>query len=149
MHAPTLFLNAFGLAATAFSIFMWVPQARMTWQNRNNPIRLAGISETTQWLSMVGALAWAAFGALSESFWVMAPSFVSFPLALATIFVVRRGRRLAPVTRSVPIISTSTAPLSVIDFTESVPVVPGESAYAVGEVTADAYPATGTVAVLA
>jgi hypothetical protein len=37
----------------------------------------------------------------------MAPCFLSVPLGLATIFVIRRGRRLPPPTISVPIIDSS------------------------------------------
>jgi uncharacterized protein with PQ loop repeat len=110
-----IFVNAIGFVATAFSICMWIPQARITWQNRNDPIRLAGVSETTQWLSMCGYLLWGVFGVMIESFWVAAPSLVSFPLSVATIIVVRRGRRL-PATRTVPILST-TGPMDVIPAT--------------------------------
>ncbi|HEU4808300.1 MAG TPA: hypothetical protein VFT01_08565 [Homoserinimonas sp.] len=157
MHIDDLVLNALGFAATGFSIFMWIPQARTTWQNRNDALRLAGISETTQWLLMIGYLLWGIYGVMSESFWVAAPSVVSFPLALATIVLIHRGRRLPPATRAVSIISM-TEPLSVGAMTEqvvetttaSIPIISTEAAVAVGETTAtDSFPNTGTVPILA
>lgn len=132
MAIDTLLLDLLGFAATAFSVCMWIPQARTTWQSRNDAIRLAGISETTQWLMLIGYLLWGLFGVLSESLWVAAPSMVSIPLALVTIVVVRRGRRL-PLSRSVSIISTS-EPLSVAVATGSIPILSTDDTIAVGEI---------------
>jgi uncharacterized protein with PQ loop repeat len=147
MDIDHLLVNMLGFAATAFSVLMWIPQARTTWQNRNDAIRLAGISETTQWFTMIGALLWGVFGVLSHSFWVAAPTLVSLPLALATIVVVRRGRAL-PLTRSVPIISTS-EPLSVLEGTGSISIVSTEGAAAVGEIgMSHASASTGTIPIL-
>lgn len=123
MDTTELLINVLGFVATLFAIFMWVPQARITWQNRNNAQKLAGVSETTQWLSAVSYLLWGVFGALSESFWVMAPSLISFPLSVATIVVVRRGRRLPPLTKSIPIIPMTTGSISVITTTAQLPIV--------------------------
>ncbi|MCU1425784.1 MAG: hypothetical protein JWM51_2075 [Microbacteriaceae bacterium] len=122
MHIDPLLMNLLGFTATMFSVLMWIPQAATTWRNRNDTLRLAGISESTQWLTMMGALAWGVFGLLSGSFWVAAPSAVSFPLALATIVVVRQGRRMRHVVTSVPIISTS-EPLAASDRTGSIPII--------------------------
>ena len=36
MGTAELIINVLGFVATLFAIFMWVPQARITWQNRNN-----------------------------------------------------------------------------------------------------------------
>lgn len=104
MDVPALMLNILGFIATTVAIVMWVPQARTTWGNRNDALKLAGVSEATQWLSATSYLLWGFFGAFSMSFWVMAPSIVSFPLSIATIIVVRRSRRLPGATRSTPII---------------------------------------------
>lgn len=144
-----LLVNVIGFVATGFGLFMWVPQARATWRNRNDAIRLAGVSETTQWLAVGSYLLWGAFGALSESFWVAAPSLVGFPLAVATIIVVRRGRRLPPLTKSIPIIAT-TGPLSVIAaVTASIPIVSTSTTATVGGTGGPgSYTATGTIPVL-
>lgn len=131
VHISAFVANALGFVATSFSIVMWVPQARITWRNRNHPIRLAGVSETTQWLSMIGYLLWGVFGILIGSVWVAAPSVVSFPLSIATIVIVRRGRRMIPATVAVPIApimepepepeSAESASESVSDWTGSIP----------------------------
>lgn len=135
MHISALVANALGFVATSFSIVMWVPQARITWRNRNHPIRLAGVSETTQWLSMIGYLLWAVFGILIGSFWVAAPSFVSFPLSIATILIVRRGRRLIPATPAIPI-APITEPLPVLGSTGPTPVAAAAGAVHVPVVSA-------------
>lgn len=120
VHISAIVVNALGFVATSFSIVMWIPQARTTWRNRNHPIRLAGVSETTQWLSMIGYLLWGVFGVLIGSVWVAAPSLVSFPLSIATIVIVRRGRGLIPATAAVPI-APITEPAAVSDWTGSIP----------------------------
>ena len=148
MHIDAVALNLLGFAATGFSIFMWIPQARTTWKNRNDPGRLAGISETTQWLTMIGYLLWGLFGVLSQSYWVAAPTVVAFPLALATIFVVRRGRRLPPLVTSVSIIAID-EPLSVSDMTGSIPIISTEDDVAVGDIVdAQSSPMTGTITII-
>ncbi|MEX1078317.1 MAG: hypothetical protein WED09_04335 [Homoserinimonas sp.] len=152
MHIDELVLNALGFAATGFSLLMWIPQARTTWLNRDDSLKLAGVSEATQWLMMVGYLLWGLFGVLSSSLWVAAPSVISIPLALGTIVVVRRGRRLAPTTRSVSIISMDeplsagvmTDPLSnVAATTQPIPIISSESSVAVGESTS-----TGSISII-
>lgn len=144
MHISALVANALGFVATSFSIVMWVPQARITWRNRNNPIRLAGVSETTQWLSMIGYLLWGVFGILIGSVWVAAPSFVSFPLSIATIVIVRRGRRLVPEADE---IVAASHPVQVNDWTGSIPTFLIEEA-AIREEAANHTPTT-PIAVLA
>lgn len=163
MHVDDFIINALGLVGTGFSICMWAPQARITWQSRNDPARLAGVSETTQWLLLIGYLIWGVYGVLSGSIWITMPSIVASPLALATIIVVRRGRRL-PMTVSVPIISaneshsdvdTTTGVIPVIpvadtvheiDMTSPIPIVSTEVDV---EVQDEAEPATGTIPIFA
>lgn len=148
MNIDDLVLNALGFAATGFSVLMWIPQARTTWLNRNDPTKLAGVSEATQWLLFTGYLLWGLFGVLSESLWVAAPSVVSIPLALATIVIVRRGRVLPPVVTSVSIIAID-EPLSVADTTGSIPIISTGDDVAVGDVLSPtASPATGTITII-
>jgi uncharacterized protein with PQ loop repeat len=129
MDITDIALNTLGLAGTAFSFLMWVPQARITWQSRNDAVRLAGISETTQWLLVFGYTVWGTYGVLSQSMWVAAPSLVAVPLAAATIVVIRRGRRLPDDGRSFPIFSSTDAdPIATITdgliaLTESIPII--------------------------
>src|SRR5690606_30666381 len=120
--------------------------------------RLAGVSEATQWMLVIGYLLWGLFGVLSESLWVAAPSAVAIPLALATIMLIHRGRRLAPVTRSVSIIAMDepisagvmSDPLVVVPATtQSIPIISTEASVAVGETaTHEGYSATGPIPIL-
>lgn len=129
MDITEIAINALGFAGTAFSFLMWVPQARITWQSRNDAVRLAGISETTQWLLVFGYTVWGAYGVLSASMWVAAPSVIAIPLAAATIVVIRRGRLLADDGRSFSIFSSTDAdPITsisdgLIALTESIPII--------------------------
>jgi len=129
MDITDLATNALGFVGTGFSFLMWMPQARITWQSRNDAVRLAGISETTQWLLVFAYSVWGAYGVLSESLWVAAPSAIAIPLAAATIVVIRRGRRLPDEGRSFPIFSSTDAdPLVTLSdglasLTESIPII--------------------------
>lgn len=148
MDINPLVINAIGFTATGFSILMWLPQARTTWQSRNNAVRLAGISETTQWLLVGGYLLWSAFGLLSGSLWVAAPSVVALPVAMATIVLIHRGRRLPEPTRSVPILSVSET-VSMAPITAATPIISTDADVAVGEtVTAEPYTNTGIIPIL-
>jgi len=159
MHIDDFALNALGFAATGFSVLMWLPQARTTWLNRNDAIKLAGVSEATQWMLLAGYLLWGLFGVLSESLWVAAPSVVAMPIALATIVLIHRGRRLAPATRSVSIIAMDESisagvmsdPLVVVPATtQSIPIISTESSVAVGESsTHGSFTTTGQIPILA
>src|SRR5690606_4994269 len=84
-----------------------------------------------------------------ESLWVAAPSVVSMPLALATIFVVRRGRGLPSLTTSVSIIAID-EPLSVADTTGSIPIISSDGSGAVGAITTPTLsPTTVTTMIIA
>lgn len=146
MDITGLLTNGIGFIATLFSIVMWVPQARITWRNRNDAVRLAGVSEATQWCSMIGYLLWGVFGMLIGSFWVAAPSVVSFPLSLATIVVVRRARRMSPAAASVSIITMS-EPLAETDPTDAVAILSTASIPVITTGAGDA-PSTVTVPIL-
>ncbi|TQO18777.1 uncharacterized protein with PQ loop repeat [Rhodoglobus vestalii] len=133
MDTTDFAINVLGFMGTGFSFLMWMPQARITWQSRNDAVRLAGISETTQWLLVLAYSVWGAYGVLSGSFWVAAPSAIAIPLAAATIVVIRRGRMLPDEGRSFPIFSSTDAdPLATISdgliaLTESIPIIASSS----------------------
>ncbi len=141
-------INALGFSATVLSILMWIPQARSTWQHRNDPVRLAAISETTQWLLMACYLLWGVFGLASQSFWVAAPSVVAFPLALATVVIVRRGRRLPSAIGTVAIIGTAEM-IPVAPVTASHQIFSAERGATADVRTRDAFTATGAIPILA
>jgi len=170
MNITDFAINALGFVGTIFSFLMWVPQARTTWQSRNDAVRLAGISQTTQWLLVFGYTVWGAYGLMSASLWVAAPSAVAIPLAAATIVVIRRGRRLPDDGRSFPIFSSTDAdPLVTISdglvaLTESIPIISmsnetateaAVSSHASSDVLGEplpasaGYAATGTIPILA
>ena len=141
-------INTLGFGATVLSILMWIPQARSTWQNRNDPMRLAAISETTQWLLMGCYLLWGVFGIISGSFWVAAPSVVAFPLALATVIIVRRGRRL-PAAIGTDITMSGADDMPEGPITQSIPIFSGESAAEAKEAVRELFPSTGAISILA
>lgn len=127
---------------------MWLPQARTTWQNRNDPLRLTGISEATQWLLVACYLLWGVYGVVSHSPWVSAPSVLAVPLAIATIVIVRRGRALPPATRSVPIITVD-KPMSGDNVTESIPIIRGGQPIGAAELHVNVtHPPTGSMPIL-
>ncbi len=128
MDISIVLVNALGLAATSSSLLLWLPQARTTWQNRNDPVRLTGISAATQWLLLSSSLLWGTYGLVIQSVWVSVPNIVSIFLAVATIVILRRGRSLSPVTKSIPII-TLDEPMSTSWVAETAPItVPGQRA---------------------
>lgn len=156
MVIDSALVNALGFGATVLSILMWIPQASSTWKNRNDPMRLAAISETTQWLLMACYLLWGVFGVISASLWVAAPSVVAFPLALATVVIVRRGRRLPTAIRTVQILSTAdalsvglnTQPIPIIS-TQPIPIISSEWGTETTEPARDSFTSTGIIPILA
>lgn len=88
-----LFVNLLGFTASIISFVMFLPQARSTWQHRNSPKELQGVSAGTQYLILVNATIWAVYGVLTGAYWSAAPGLVNFPLALATLFFLHRGRK--------------------------------------------------------
>ncbi len=149
MDISIVLVNALGFVATGFSILMWLPQARTTWQNRNDPVRLTGISEGTQWLLVACYVLWGAYGVVSQSLWVSAPSVLAVPLAIATIVIIRRGRTLPLVTRSIPIITVD-EPMSAGPVPASTPIiVSAQPADAVELRPSRSQPPTGSLPVLA
>lgn len=140
MDISVILVNALGFVATGFSILMWLPQARTTWKNRNDPVRLTGISEGTQWLLVACYVLWGAYGVVIQSLWVTAPSVLAVPLAIVTIVIIRRGRTLPLATRSIPIITVD-EPMSAGPATASAPIIaPAQSV---------TNPATGSLPILA
>lgn len=92
MHALT---ETLGLLASLTSFILWVPQGLRVWRARRDPASLTGLAVSTQVISLVGNVLWAAYGVLIGSFWVGAPVVVNVPILLMTIVVLRRARRAA------------------------------------------------------
>lgn len=96
MDFTDLITHAVGLCASTIAFLLWLPQARLTWQLRHEPTKLAGISLGTQWLVILNATLWFAYGWLESAFWIAAPGFINLPLASATILMVYRARSRPP-----------------------------------------------------
>lgn len=82
-----------GPIASVMSFLLFLPQAMKTWQNRNDPHALRGLSIWTQVALLANALLWAGYGLDTRAFWVAAPGLINGPLAIATIFLILRSRR--------------------------------------------------------
>ncbi|WP_459790760.1 SemiSWEET family sugar transporter [Lactococcus garvieae] len=74
-----------GLFANATSFILWLPQARTTWKNKNNPEALQGISLGTQVIAGVNTSAWCIYGLLIHDIWLPLGTLIVLPLALWTI----------------------------------------------------------------
>lgn len=88
-----MLINLLGFTASIISFIMWLPQAKITWNNRHSPALLTSISEGTQFLVMVNATIWAVYAIATESYWTGAPGLVNLPLALLTLMLIRRAKR--------------------------------------------------------
>lgn len=89
-----MLLNLLGLTASIISFVLWFPQAMQTWRVRNDPQAMAGISVGTQWLLVANAIIWASYAVLAHAWWSGVPSLVNLPLALGTLYLIYRTRRL-------------------------------------------------------
>lgn len=87
----TLTVNIVGFLASSFSFILWLPQARLTWLNRKNPEKLSGISLGTQYAVVCNALLWGVYAFLAEAWWAGALGIVNLPLALGTIYLVKKA----------------------------------------------------------
>ncbi|GFZ89820.1 hypothetical protein GCM10011359_18870 [Nesterenkonia alkaliphila] len=83
-----------GACGTVLAFLLFLPQARRTWANRHRPNRLEGISLLTQVCVIANAAIWGLYAVLADAFWTGAPGFINAPLAVCTIVLLVRGRRL-------------------------------------------------------
>lgn len=89
-----------GFLASLIAFALFLPQARRTWQVRDDPHALAGISTGTQWLLLTNAALWGVYAVLTEAFWVGAPGLVNGPLAIATLALIARAKHRTRVRRA-------------------------------------------------
>lgn len=82
------------IIAPILSFGMFVPQAILTWKNRNND-QYAGVSVWTQILIIINAISWGIVGWDLSSFAVMAPGLVNLPLAVFTVIIILRNKNKA------------------------------------------------------
>lgn len=82
-----MIVNLLGGLANMTSLFLWFPQASMTWKYRNDPKALKGISIGTQILVMINTSSWCIYGILIQNLWLSVGTVVILPLAVFTIIL--------------------------------------------------------------
>lgn len=95
MPTSALLTEAVGFLASAVSFVLWWPQAARVWRHRDDGGRLGGVSIGSQVLLVLNAALWGGYAVATGSFWVGAPGLVNAPLALGTIVLLRRSRRVS------------------------------------------------------
>ncbi|KQR12234.1 hypothetical protein [Cellulomonas sp. Leaf334] len=95
MPTSVLLTEGIGFLASAVSFVLWWPQAARVWRHRRDGGRLGGVSITSQVLLVVNAALWGGYAFVTGSFWVGAPGLVNAPLAVGTIVLLRRSRRVS------------------------------------------------------
>lgn len=83
-----------GITGAVITFILWIPQARTTWLNRQRPEALAGISLGTQSLMLLNSFVWGGYAIALNEFWVGAAGIVNAPLAVITMSLILKGRRL-------------------------------------------------------
>jgi len=89
-----ILINVVGFIGSSLSFILWIPQAKLTWNNRHSPEKLAGVSKGTQYVVLANATTWGIYAALTQAWWVGAPGLINFPLALGTLLLIRRSRKV-------------------------------------------------------
>lgn len=87
--------HASGIIASATAFILWLPQARAVWRHRGDPHALAAVSLATQVILLGNAAIWGFYAFQTQAFWVGAPGVVNAPLALVTIGLILRSRRIS------------------------------------------------------
>jgi uncharacterized protein with PQ loop repeat len=88
-----------GLLANATSFILWLPQARTTWKNRNNPEALQGVSLGTQVIAALNTSAWCIYGLLIHDMWLPLGTLIVLPLALWTIILKLKAVKVIPLSK--------------------------------------------------
>lgn len=112
-----------GFLASITGLLLWLPQGQRVWRDRHEPERLAGISVSTQVLSLAGNVLWLVHAIGIGSFWLGAPSVVNVPIAIMTIVVVRRAARGTVLPTAVVQQAAAGTPLVPVAAPVAVPVV--------------------------
>lgn len=81
-----------GAIAVAHSIVVYIPQAILVWQMRNDYAALRSVSIPTYALMLSTATVWITYGVFLDAFWVAVSTVVNFPIALSVMYLVWRAR---------------------------------------------------------
>ena len=90
----TAYIDVLGFIASVVSFVLWWPQAALVWRCRQHGEQLRGVSTPSQVLLLMNACLWGAYALGTGSLWVGAPGLVNGPLAIVTVVLLRRSRRL-------------------------------------------------------
>ena len=88
------YIDLLGFIASVISFVLWWPQAALVWRCRTHREQLRGVSTSSQALLLMNACLWGAYAVGTGSLWVGAPGLVNGPLAIVTIVLLRRSRRV-------------------------------------------------------
>lgn len=83
-----------GAIATVISFILYIPSGITVWKNRSNPRALQGVSIATNTMILINTVLWGAYAVLTNQIFVGLSGLVSGPLALATIVLVLRSRKM-------------------------------------------------------
>jgi len=86
-------IQVMGVCASIMSLMIWLPQAKRTWQNRNNAKEMSAISIQTQMLLIVNNIMWIVYGThIAGGFWIWAAAIVNIPVAVMTTYLILRSK---------------------------------------------------------
>lgn len=80
-------IHVLGFLANVTSLVLWIPQARITYQNRHDRNALNGISYGTQVIASLNTILWCIYGLMIQSYWLAMGTVIILPLALWTIWL--------------------------------------------------------------
>lgn len=86
-------VNIIGALANLTSLILWLPQAKITWNNRNNKQALSGISIWTQLIVSINTVMWCIYGVMIDNVWLPIGTIMILPLAVMTIVLKMRLNR--------------------------------------------------------
>lgn len=89
-----LITDVIGFVSSVISFVLFLPQAKRTWEVRHDPKSLRGVSSGTQWLILCNATLWGVYAVMTGAFWVGAPGLVNAPLAITTLILIGRAKRI-------------------------------------------------------
>ena len=90
-----ILIHFIGFIGSSLSFILWIPQARLTWKNRKNPEKLSAVSVGTQWVVVANAITWGIYAVLTGAWWAGAPGVINLPLAVGTIFLISKARKIS------------------------------------------------------
>ncbi|GGC94856.1 SemiSWEET family sugar transporter [Enterococcus wangshanyuanii] len=87
-----------GALANLTSLILWIPQAKTTWKNRNDPQALEGVSIGTQILVAINTILWCIYGVMIKNVWLPLGTIIILPLASLSIFLKKKSGKNKKIT---------------------------------------------------